>query len=66
MFRKDKLVGWLNHQEGRGLLWLRNELKTSLITINIPKEKKGVGTLVFESLNLRQNESLHFKMGKSI
>lgn len=39
VFHKDKLVGWLNKREGRGLLWLRNEVKTAVITVNIPKEK---------------------------
>lgn len=31
---KYKLVGWINSEEARGALWLRNELKTGIITIN--------------------------------
>ncbi|NOU76702.1 Ger(x)C family spore germination protein [Paenibacillus sp. LMG 31458] len=41
VFHQDKLVGWMNDEETRGILWLRNELKTAIITVNIPKEKGG-------------------------
>ncbi|OPX87161.1 MAG: Spore germination protein B3 precursor [Pelotomaculum sp. PtaB.Bin104] len=27
VFRQDKMVGWLNEKESRGLLWLRGEIK---------------------------------------
>lgn len=39
IFKKDKLIGWMNDRETRGILWLRNKIKTGVITINIPKEK---------------------------
>ncbi|MFJ5759391.1 Ger(x)C family spore germination protein [Neobacillus sp. NPDC093182] len=41
VFKGDKLVGWMDEVETRGLLWLRNEIKTGVITINIPEEKGG-------------------------
>jgi spore germination protein KC len=41
VFKGDKLVGWMDEGETRGLLWLRNEIKTGVITVNIPKEKGG-------------------------
>ncbi|SEN73371.1 spore germination protein KC [Paenibacillus sophorae] len=41
VLHKDKLVGWLDDTETRGVLWLRNELKTSYVTVDIPKEKGG-------------------------
>ncbi|WP_051505052.1 Ger(x)C family spore germination protein [Paenibacillus durus] len=41
VFHKDKLVGWLDDAETRGVLWLRNELKTSIVTVDVPKEKGG-------------------------
>ena len=28
IFKKDKLIGWMNDVETRGVLWLRNEMKT--------------------------------------
>lgn len=39
IFNKDKLIGWMNDLETRGVLWLRKELKTGVVTVNIPKEK---------------------------
>ncbi|KRF44075.1 Ger(x)C family spore germination protein [Paenibacillus sp. Soil787] len=39
IFKKDKLIGWMNDLETRGVLWLRNEMKTGVVTVNIPKEK---------------------------
>jgi spore germination protein KC len=41
VFKKDKLVGWLDDYETRGLLYLRNEISIGVITVNIPKEKGG-------------------------
>ncbi|MFC4766437.1 Ger(x)C family spore germination protein, partial [Effusibacillus consociatus] len=39
VFHKDKLVGWMNDKETRGVLWLRDEMKIGVVTINIPEEK---------------------------
>lgn len=46
VFRQDKLVGWINDRDTRGLLWLRNEVEKSNITVTVPKEKGGgkIGT----------------------
>jgi spore germination protein KC len=41
VFKGDKLVGWMDEVETRGLLWLRNEIKTGIITIKVPEEKGG-------------------------
>lgn len=41
VFKKDKLVGWMNDAETRGILHLRNELEIGVITVNIPEEKGG-------------------------
>jgi len=41
VFKGDKLVGWMDEVETRGLLWIRNEIKTGVITIKIPEEKGG-------------------------
>lgn len=34
VLNKYKLVGWIDSEEARGALWLRNELKTGIITID--------------------------------
>ncbi|GJM79960.1 spore germination protein GerC [Paenibacillus sp. HMSSN-139] len=44
-FKDDKLVGWLDDEETRGLLWIKNEVKSgSVITIAVP-ETEGGGTI---------------------
>lgn len=41
VFKGDKLVGWMNDGETRGILWLRNEMKKGVITVNIGEERGG-------------------------
>ncbi|SHJ42928.1 Ger(x)C family spore germination protein [Propionispora hippei] len=41
IFHKDKLVGWMNDAEARGLVWLRDEMEQGVITVAIPEEKGG-------------------------
>lgn len=36
LFRDDRLVGWLDDGETRGLLWLRGEIRTGVVTLKIP------------------------------
>lgn len=38
VFKGDKLIGWLDLMETRGLLWLRNEMKKGEITVNSKTE----------------------------
>ena len=39
-FRRDKMVGWLNLVESRGLLWVRGEVKGGIINITSPDEER--------------------------
>ena len=41
VFNNDKLVGWMDEGEIRGILWLRNAIKEGVITIKIPDENGG-------------------------
>lgn len=41
VFRKDKLIGWINDKDTRGVLWIRNEMVKGNITVSIPKDKGG-------------------------
>ncbi|WP_449539054.1 Ger(x)C family spore germination protein [Ferdinandcohnia sp. Marseille-Q9671] len=41
VFKDDKLVGWLNKAETRGMLWVRNEMKTGVVTVKVPEEDGG-------------------------
>ncbi len=38
VFREEKLVGWLDESETRGLLWLRGEILKGVITLSSPTE----------------------------
>lgn len=39
IFKKNKLVGWFDNVETRGLLWILGEIKSCIIEIEYPKEK---------------------------
>jgi spore germination protein KC len=41
VFKEDKLVGWMDDSETRGILWLRNEMDMGVITVKVPEEKGG-------------------------
>lgn len=41
VFKKDKLVGWLNERETRGLLWVLGEVKSGILVIGGPSPPKG-------------------------
>ncbi|WP_160724741.1 Ger(x)C family spore germination protein [Bacillus sp. USDA818B3_A] len=41
VFKGDKLIGWMNKIETRGLLWLRNEIESGIVTVKIPEEQGG-------------------------
>lgn len=41
VFKGDKLVGWIDKAETRGILWMRNEMETGVITLEVPKEDGG-------------------------
>lgn len=41
VFRGDKLAGWLNAKESRGILWLRNEFVSGVMTVTVPDNEGG-------------------------
>jgi spore germination protein KC len=63
VFKGDKLVGWMDEVETRGLLWLRNEIKTGIITIKVPEEKGG-GNISMEIVRGETNIVPIFKQGE--
>ncbi|HBW35227.1 Ger(x)C family spore germination protein [Desulfosporosinus sp. BICA1-9] len=40
IFKKDKLVGWFDWTETRGLLWILGEVKSGIIVVESPKDEK--------------------------
>ncbi|PFO09403.1 spore gernimation protein GerC [Bacillus sp. AFS076308] len=63
VFKKDKLIGWLDDSETRGLLWLRNEIEEGVISIKIPKEKGG-GNISFEIIRADTKIIPHLNNGQ--
>jgi spore germination protein KC len=50
VFKEDKLIGWLDAHETRGLLWLKGEAKTGAIIVPAPGEpEKGVSIKIRRS-----------------
>jgi spore germination protein KC len=39
IFKKDRLIGWFDHTESRGLLWVIGKVKSGIITVKSPKEE---------------------------
>ncbi|SFJ70898.1 Ger(x)C family spore germination protein [Thermoflavimicrobium dichotomicum] len=52
LFKKDRMVGWINDRVTRGMLWLRNEIETALITVKPKEAEEGL-----VSLNLVKSNS---------
>lgn len=42
LFKGDKMVGWLNQEESRGLLWLRGEVRRGRILFPLPDGGAGI------------------------
>ncbi|RJE90417.1 Ger(x)C family spore germination protein [Paenibacillus sp. 1011MAR3C5] len=43
IYRKDKLIGWMNRSEAECLLWLRNRMKNSVLTVAVPGKDQSSG-----------------------
>ncbi|AHF05813.1 Ger(x)C family spore germination protein [Desulfitobacterium metallireducens] len=39
IFKKDKIIGWFDHTETRGLLWVLGEIKSGIIVVKSPEEE---------------------------
>ncbi|WP_438825873.1 Ger(x)C family spore germination C-terminal domain-containing protein [Neobacillus drentensis] len=60
VFKKDKLIGWMDETETRGILWLRNEIEGGVISIKVPKEKGG-GNTSFDIIKSKNRCLYHVK-----
>ncbi|MGO4887986.1 Ger(x)C family spore germination protein [Anaerobacillus sp. MEB173] len=62
VFEDDKMVGWLNPEESRGLLWFVEKIDDAIVPLACPEQpKKSV------SLEMRENQfklTPHFEDGK--
>jgi spore germination protein KC len=44
-FKGDRLVGWLNDRQSRGVLWVRGKVKSGIIVIHNPQEENRLISL---------------------
>lgn len=49
IFRRDKMVGYLNPKESRGLLWVKGEVEGGIINIPAPGTQKPVSLEILRS-----------------
>lgn len=64
VFKKDKLVGWLNRPEGRGLLWVLGQVNRGMIVVESPRDvKKQVALEIARASGTVEPE---FKNGKFV
>ncbi|HEX3011021.1 MAG TPA: Ger(x)C family spore germination C-terminal domain-containing protein, partial [Syntrophomonadaceae bacterium] len=42
VFRKSKLAGWLNEKETKGLLWIKSDIKGSIMVVNCPFDGRPI------------------------
>lgn len=62
VFKKDKMVGWLNDDEARGLQWVLDTVEEGVVTIEIDEGKrKGRVSAELEKVNV----SRKMKVGKT-
>lgn len=57
VFKDDRLVGWLDNSETRGLLWLRGEIERGVITIPSPGQPDKLLSLNIIRSNTRVDPS---------
>jgi spore germination protein KC len=63
VFKHDRLIGWMDDKETRGLLLLLDQVKSSVVTVNIPKDKGG-GKVSVQVLNSKTKITPILKNGE--
>jgi len=53
IYRKDKLLGWMNRSEAECLLWLRNRMKSSVLTVAIPGKDRRPGRVSVQLISAK-------------
>ncbi|URZ09090.1 Ger(x)C family spore germination protein [Clostridium felsineum] len=61
VFKKDQMIGSLNSEQTRGLLWALNKVKTGDVTVTLPKAK---GTIDIETIKAKGKISAKLKDNK--
>jgi spore germination protein KC len=61
MFKKDKLIGWLDEEESKGYNYTQGEIKSTTVVFPCPQGKKDIGV---ELLRTKEDTQLKKKNGK--
>lgn len=61
VFRDERMAGWLGPEETRGLLWLKGEWRSGIITAQLPGEE---GEVSMEVLRARIDRTVHWEGGR--
>ncbi|KJS64715.1 MAG: hypothetical protein JL50_18965 [Peptococcaceae bacterium BICA1-7] len=64
IFRRDKMVGWLNSRESRGLLWIRGKVRGGVIDVPNPDQKGQI--IVLEIIKSKTKLKPEIKDGQII
>lgn len=62
VFKKDRLTGWLNEKETRGLLWVLGKVESGVVVV--PSPTRGGGRLSLEITRARSRITPHFAGGQ--
>ncbi|PKM86203.1 MAG: Ger(x)C family spore germination protein [Firmicutes bacterium HGW-Firmicutes-12] len=62
VFREDKLIGWLEEKETRGMLWVLGEIRSGIIVVKSP-DNKSVG---LEILRAKSKIAPEIRAGKLV
>jgi spore germination protein KC len=49
VFKGDKLIGWLNESESKGLHYALDKVKSTIVTISCPKEEGNAGIEILQT-----------------
>lgn len=64
VFRGDRLVGWLDEKESRGLLWVLNQVKSGSLVVRCPAdERERVG---LEIMRAKSKLGLQIQRGRPV
>ncbi|MBP2001882.1 spore germination protein KC [Paenibacillus shirakamiensis] len=55
-FRKDKLVGWLDTEQSRGVTWANNHMKQTVLVTGCAKLKGNVSYSIIRSITKRKGD----------
>ena len=62
-FKNGKMVGKLNHDEGRGFLWVLDKVKSGVIIVSLPDEQ---GKAILEIIKAKSKVTPEIKDGKIV